>query len=122
MWKILHANSRVEIVSANGARSTLTSGSSDAVGTVSSAGQLTLAQVFDSNWRLLDNGKSVPEEKNASGLPVFTDPGGGSLVLSYDGTIHRALLSLQFLALLVAIVMALPSGRRKVEVPLEELV
>ena len=122
MWKILHANSRVEFVSANGARSTLTSGSSDAVGTVSSAGQLTLAQVFDSNWRLLDNGKSVPEEKNASGLPVFTVPGGGSLVLSYDGTIHRALLSLQFLALLVAIVMALPSGRRKVEVPLEELV
>ena len=60
--------------------------------------------------------------RGTSGLPYFVAPEGGQVLLTYNGSLHNSLLSLEFLAIMVAIVMALPSGRRRVQVPLEELV
>jgi hypothetical protein len=43
------------------------------------------------------------------------------MTLLHDGTKHRALISMQLIALLVVIVLSLPAGRRRREVPVEEL-
>ena len=68
------------------------------------------------------DGVQVPIEHSQGDLPVFTVTHGGHVVILFDGTTHRGLISLQFLSLIIIVVMALPWGRRRREVPLEELV
>ena len=87
-----------------------------------SSGTITVAEKYDRGWRLIANGVSVPLQHADSGLPIFTLPVAGKVTVLFDGTAHRALISLQLLALLIAVVMSLPSGRKRRQVPLEELV
>jgi hypothetical protein len=123
MWKILGANPRVLFsASAGGAQSAIDSSALGAAGSINGAGTITLAEKYDTNWRLLLDGQSVPLHRSVAGEPEFLASDSGKVLLSYDGTAHRALLSLQFIALLLTLVMALPYGRTRNEVPLEELV
>jgi predicted transcriptional regulator len=46
----------------------------------------------------------------------------GEFSLTHDGTNRKAWISIQLIALISVIVLALPAGRRKREVPLKELV
>ena len=93
-----------------------------ALGVTTSAGTVTLAEKYDRGWRLILNGVNVPLEHADSGLPIFSLPANGKVTVLFDGTAHRALISLELLTLLIAVVMALPSGRKRRQVPLEELV
>jgi hypothetical protein len=46
----------------------------------------------------------------------------GEISLIHDGTARRGWVSLQLISLLTLVVLALPAGRKRKEVPLEELV
>lgn len=122
LWKIANAAARVEFISAHKLTVPISSQTETAGGTVTTSGQVILAEAPDRNWKLLVNGSNTAMQVNAAGLPTYVVAQGGTLLLTYDDTLHRILLSLQFLTLLIALIMVLPSGRRRVEVPLEELV
>jgi GT2 family glycosyltransferase len=122
MWKILNSHPRVAFSPATGAVVKIQSQTSGAAGFIPSSGRVLLGEKYDSNWRLLQNGQPVALSQSSIGLPYFAVNGSGKILLTYDGTLHRALLSLEFLVLIFSVVMALPSGRRRGEVPLEELV
>jgi len=122
VWRIIDAAPRVIHVGPNNKLTMIPSGDIGASGVVPTAGTVTLAEKYDRSWRLLNNGVEVELQHAPSGLPEFGITAPGKVTILYDGTAHRGLISLQLLSLLIAIVMAIPSGRRRVEVPLEELV
>jgi hypothetical protein len=70
---------------------------------------------------LIVNGNQVKLGQSQFGLPNFEVAETGPMILLHDGTKHRALISTQLITLLVVIVLSLPAGRRRREVPLEEL-
>lgn len=122
VWHIVGSSPRVVLTDSKGRNTLIPAGDVGALGVVKSAGVISLAEKYDRSWRLLINGASVPLQHADNGLPIFTIPTSGKVSLLFDGTAHRGLISLELMTLLVAIVMALPSGRRKRQVPLEELV
>jgi GT2 family glycosyltransferase len=122
VWRIVGASPRVMLTDTTGKNYLIPSGDIGALGYAVSYGTITLGEKYDQSWRLIDNGVIVPLEHAESGLPIFKVTSLGKITLLFDGTAHRALISLELLTLLIAIVMALPSGRRRRQVPLEELV
>jgi MYXO-CTERM domain-containing protein len=78
-------------------------------------GTITIAERFDSGWKLIINGTSVELQQSPIGLPFFDVAEIGPISLIHDGTSHRALISLQMIAFLVVLVLALPAGRRRRE-------
>lgn len=84
-------------------------------------GTVVLAEKFDLGWKLIINGNQVKLTQSALGLPSFEVAETGPIILLHDGTKHRALISVELIALLTAIVLSLPAGRRRREVPVEEL-
>ena len=122
VWHIVGSSPRVVLTDSKGRNTLIPAGDVGALGVVKSPGVISLAEKYDRSWRLLINGASVPLQHADNGLPIFTIPTSGKVSLLFDGTAHRGLISLELMTLLVAVVMALPSGRRKRQVPLEELV
>lgn len=122
MWKVLATAPRILFTPTSGKPIPVTSAISGASGDLTGPGIINVGESYDSHWKLLLNGQSLAVSTSAAGTPQFVVPQAGKAVLTYDGTAHRALISFQLLALLFSIVMALPYGRRRVEVPLEELV
>ena len=72
-----------------------------------------MAENYDRNWKVIGNGKYVAKSPNSNNLPEFKIQEAGDYLLIHDGTARRALLSLQIIFLLIALVMAAPAGRRK---------
>ena len=122
VWRIVGASPRALFTNSIGKNLLIPAGDIGATETVSSSGVVTLAEKYDRSWRLIDNGVVVPLQHATSGLPIFTVPLPGKITILFDGTAHRGLISLELLTLLISVVMALPSGRRRRQVPLEELV
>jgi GT2 family glycosyltransferase len=122
VWRIVGSSPRVVLVDSAGKRYMIPAGDVGALGQAPTAGTITLTEKYDRGWRLIANGVNVPLEHADSGLPIFTLPTSGKVTVLFDGTAHRALISLQLLALLITVVMALPSGRKRRQVALEELV
>ena len=122
VWHIVGSSPRVTLTGPKGTNYLIPAGDIGAEGTAIVAGQLVLAEKYDRSWRLIDNGLNIPLEHASTGLPIFSLTSPGKVTILFDGTAHRALISLQLLTLLIASVMALPSGRRRRQVPLEELV
>jgi GT2 family glycosyltransferase len=112
-WRVVGSNPRILFTTPTGVRSGIASHDVSAVADLPSGGVLSLAEKYDRNWRVLLDGRPIPLQQSSSGLPVFTIPQAGQITLSYDGTLHRALLSIQLITLIFAIVMALPAGRRR---------
>ncbi|MEN9324320.1 MAG: hypothetical protein RL414_74, partial [Actinomycetota bacterium] len=121
VWKVLGAAPRVIFIGTN-YHQVISSTDVSAEADLPMAGVVRVAEKFDSHWRLLLDGKRIPLTQSDDGLPTFVIPQAGHITLSHDATLHRALLSFQLIALLSVIVLALPAGRRRREVPLEELV
>ena len=122
VWHIVGSSPRVSLTDSKGRISLIPAGDVGALGVATSGGVISLAEKYDRSWRLLINGANIPLQHADNGLPIFTIPTPGKVTLLFDGTAHRGLISLELLTLLVAVVMALPSGRRRRQVPLEELV
>jgi len=113
IWQIVGSNSRVSVTDATGAVTTLNSSNIGAADELLTPGPVTIAENFDKGWKLIINGTSVELQKSPIGLPYFDVAEIGSISLIHDGTEHRALISLQFISLLVVIILALPAGRRR---------
>jgi len=122
VWRVMGAYPRVMLHMKNNKNYLIPSGDIGATGNVPSGGVVYLAEKYDSNWQLLINGSPVPLSTASNGMPIFNIAQAGTVTLLYDGTAHRGLMSLELLTLLIAVVMTLPSGRRKKQVPLNELV
>jgi GT2 family glycosyltransferase len=84
-------------------------------------GLIILAEKFDKHWELLLDGKLIKANENLYGLPEFKIPSKGNISLVHNGTSRRAWVSLQLIVIITVIILALPSGRKRREVPLEEL-
>lgn len=80
---------------------------------VTQPGTLRLAENYDRNWKVIGNGKYIERSANSNHLPVFEIKEPGEYLLIHDGTIRRALLSLQIIFLICVLIMAAPAGRRK---------
>lgn len=122
IWRVVGANPRVAHIETGGKITALSAGAIGAQDEVTSLGKISLGEKYDSGWQLLLNGHSVPITQNPNGVPQFMVNEAGTINLRHDGTRRRALVSLELIALLTVIVLSLPAGRRRSEVPLEELV
>ena len=122
VWKVVGASPRVMFTNSDHQNFLIPASPIGASAVINGAGLITIAEKYDKRWHLLLDGVQVPIEHSQGDLPVFTVTHGGHVVILFDGTTHRGLISLQFLSLIIVVVMALPWGRRRREVPLEELV
>jgi GT2 family glycosyltransferase len=116
VWRVSGSLPRLSIRDGSGADIQLDATDIGANTLLSTTGRITLAEKFDGNWRLILNGKGVPLAKSNIGEPVFDVSATGKLYLEHDGTKRRALLSLQVIALLAVLVLALPAGRKRKEI------
>jgi len=121
VWKVNGANARLTLVDNNGQRFALASYDKSSNAYAAKPGTILLAEKYDNSWKLLLNGRVVNISKNQFGQPAFVIDKPGELSLVHDGTTRRGWVSLQLIAILTLIVLALPAGRRRKEVPVEEL-
>jgi hypothetical protein len=122
VWKVEKSHARVTYQNTQGKFFPISSTDKASTSYVSGQGVILLAEKYDKAWHLLLNGKVVPIEQHPFGIPMFKISEPGEFSLTHDGTNRRAWISIQLIALISAIVLALPAGRRKREVPLKELV
>jgi len=121
VWKVSDITGRLLFVSESGERSVLEAGEFGARTIVPGPGTLILTETANRSWQVLQNGYRLERTNNELGLPTFKVTEYGEISLLHDGTVRRGWLSLQFIFLAVALVMALPAGRRKSEISEEEL-
>ena len=121
-WRVSGASPRILFVDdLSKARIQVSATDVGGSGQVDRAGVVTLAEKFDSHWKLLLDGISIPLERSDIGLPTYHLPRGGKINLIHDGTAHRALISLQLLTLIIVVVLALPAGRKRKDILLEAI-
>ena len=121
VWRVTQPTGRLLFINADGVRSVLEAGEVGARTYVPSAGTLILTESSNRSWQVLQNGYRLDRTNNEMGLPTFEVTEAGEISLIHDGTARRGWLSLQIIFLVVAIVMALPAGRRKREISEKEL-
>ena len=80
---------------------------------IKEAGTLRLAENYDTNWKVIGNGKLIKQNRNNNKLPEFNIQEPGDYLLIHDGTVRRGWLSLQIIFILISAVMAAPAGRRR---------
>ena len=119
IWQVVGANSRVSTKDATGAISPLSSNNIGATDQLLAPGSVTLAEKFDTGWKLIVNGTNIELLQSSFGLPYFEVEEIGQISLIHDGTAHRALISLQLISLLIVLILALPAGRRRRERSIE---
>ena len=121
VWKVSQPTGRLLFVAQDGVRSVLEAGEFGARTFVPGPGTLILTESSNRSWQVLQNGYRLDRTNNELGLPTFKVTESGEISLLHDGTVRRGWLSLQLIFLVIALVMALPSGRRKSEISEEEL-
>jgi len=121
VWRVSEPTGRLLFINKDGQRSVLQAGDFGARTFVPAEGTLVLTESFNRSWQILENGYRLERIKNEQGLPTFTVLEAGEISLLHDGTVRRGWLSLQFIAFVVVLVMALPAGRRKREISEKEL-
>jgi hypothetical protein len=121
VWKVNGANARITLVDEKGQKFPLASNDKSSNAYAAKPGTILLAEKFDSGWKLLLDGRIVALTKNQFGQPAFVIDKPGDLSLVHDGTTRRGWVSLQLISILALIVLALPAGRKRKEVPVEEL-
>ena len=70
---------------------------------------------------MLLNGTYVPATETENGIPRFVVSEPGEFVIFHDATARRGWISLQIIALVALIVLALPARRRRSQMREEEL-
>ena len=121
IWQVVESKPRVSVLAATGATTALNSAKVGAMADLQTPGTVILAEKFDPDWKLIINGNQLEPTQSALGLPTFEVAETGPVIILHDGTKHRALISVELIALLTVIVLSLPAGRRRREVPVEEL-
>lgn len=112
-WRVIGFSDRLVYNSTKGQTIALPTNEISSDFKVPDAGAIRLAENYDRSWKMIGNGKVVSKQPNGNNLPEFSIDQGGQYLLIHDGTARRGLLSLQFIFILIALVMALPGGRLK---------
>jgi GT2 family glycosyltransferase len=121
VWKVSEPTGRLIFTDLKGEVTLLASGGIGVTTSVPGPGVITLTENYDLGWQILQNGQKLERSENESGLPQFKVLEAGEFTLIHDGTLRRGALSLQFIAWVVLIILALPAGRRKREISEMEL-
>jgi hypothetical protein len=121
VWKVSEPTGRLIFTNVNGEVTLLASGGIGVTTSVPGPGVITLTENYDLGWQILQNGLKLQRSQNEAGLPQFKVLEAGEFTLIHDGTLRRGALSLQFIAWVVLIILALPAGRRKREISEMEL-
>ena len=121
IWRVSGVSDRLFFTDSSGNSSPLASAGVGARTMAPSAGIISLAENFDSSWQIIKNGTRLVHTRSEYGLSKFQSLESGEFSLIHDGTTRRGWLALQMIVLLVTLVMALPAGRRKKEISVEEL-
>lgn len=121
VWKVSEPTGRLIFTDVNGEVTLLASGGIGVTTSVPGPGVITLTENYDLGWQILQNGLRLERSQNEAGLPQFKVLEAGEFTLIHDGTLRRGALSLQFIAWVVLIILALPAGRRKREISEMEL-
>lgn len=121
IWKVEKAHARITYQNKAGVFFPVSSTDFSSTAYISGGGVILLAEKFDSKWHLQFKGKVVELEQHPFGIPIFKISEPGEISLIHDGTNRRAWVSIQLIAIISAVVLALPAGRKRREVPLREL-
>lgn len=121
VWKITEPTGRLVFTNIKGEVTLLAGGGIGITTNAPGPGTITLTENYDLGWQVLQNGVKLERSENEAGLPQFKVPEAGEFTLIHDGTMRRGALSLQFIAWVVLIILALPAGRRKREISEMEL-
>ena len=122
VWKVVGISDRLVFTDPTGKSVALPTGDISARVASPGAGILTLAENYDTSWKIIQNGKQLTRSRTSYGLPQFQVLQSGDFSLIHDGTSRRAWLSLEMIVFLISLVMIIPSGRRRGEMSPEELV
>ena len=121
VWRVSGVTGRIIFTAKDGARSLLETGDIGTRTNVYGPGTITLTETFDRSWQILENGYRLERAIDEDGLTRFQVIEPGEISLLHDGTIRRGWLSLELIAWIVVVVLALPAGRRKREISEKEL-
>jgi GT2 family glycosyltransferase len=121
VWKVSELTGRLIFTSVYGEVTLLASGGIGVTTSAPGPGVITLTENYDLGWQILQNGLKLERSENEAGLPQFKVLEAGEFTLIHDGTLRRGALSLQFIAWVTLIILALPAGRRKREISEMEL-
>jgi hypothetical protein len=121
VWKVSEPTGRLIYTNTDGEVTLLASGGIGVTTSVPGPGVITLTENYDLGWQILQNGLKLERSENETGLPQFKVLEAGEFTLIHDGTLRRGALSLQFIAWVTLIILALPAGRRKREISEMEL-
>jgi len=121
VWKVSNPTGRLVFTNIKGEVTLLASGGIGVTTNAPGPGVITLTENYDLGWQVLQNGLKLERTENEAGLPQFKVLEAGEFTLIHDGTLRRGALSLQFVAWVILIILALPAGRRKREISEMEL-
>ena len=121
VWQIAGVSDRLIFTDEKGNLRGLPAGDLTSRTSTTGPGFVSVAENYDSSWQIIQNGEKLPRSLGQYGLPQFRSSQAGPFSLIHDGTTRRAWLALQLIVLLIVLIMALPAGRRKREISVEEL-
>jgi len=120
-WKVPGALGHISFLSSDGLYSVLPSGDIGAEGELTTTGTIVITEKFDQRWKMLLNGSYVSATETENGIPRFVVSEPGEFVIFHDATARRGWISLQIIAFVTLIVLALPARRRRSQMREEEL-
>jgi hypothetical protein len=121
VWKISVNTGTVLFTNLAGKSTVLPVSQTEFEVTVPEAGTLTLTENYAQGWRAMQEGQRLNRNRSVDNLPVFEVLQPGPVTFLYDGSLRRALISLEVIIFITVVVLALPAGRRRREIEDSEL-
>jgi len=121
VWKISVSTGSVLFTNLAGKNSVLPISQTEFEVTVSEPGTLTLTENYSQGWRAMQEGQRLDRKRSVDNLPIFEVTESGPVTFVYDGSLRRALVSLEVIVFISVIVLSLPAGRRLREIEDSEL-
>jgi hypothetical protein len=121
VWKISANTGTVRFTNLAGKTTVLPVSQNEFEVTVPEPGTLTLTENYAQGWRAMQEGQRLNRNRSVDNLPVFEVLQPGPVTFLYDGTLRRALVSLELIIFITVVVLALPAGRRLREIEDSEL-
>jgi hypothetical protein len=119
VWKVSTNTGEIIFTDLAGKRSVIPQGTLGI--SVNSPGELTVTENYSQGWRAIEDGARLERTRSVDGAPVFKVTKPGLVNVIYDGTLRRAWISLEVIAFVSVLVLALPAGRRRREIEDAEL-
>jgi len=121
VWKIAGNTGTVLFTDVLGKTTVLPVSESEFEVNVPELGTLTLTENYSQGWRAMQEGQRLDRNRSVDNLPTFEIKTPGTVTFLYDGSLRRALVSLEVIILITVVVLALPAGRRRREIEDSEL-